>query len=188
MNQYLLADENRDAITAHNAELIVTTTKTVGSASYTSFDFNREEEFRQLDSVIGRDDLDTMTAREIAGRIYGSDEDALVRRVRSSLTFGSPFQKRLRNGNAVVARPDGTLRVTTTVEEYGALVTENLAQEADRVKKIVVQRTKKIDRQAAAAVDKVPELAEPLAEVRIEIKTSLSALFSRTLALLSGDD
>jgi hypothetical protein len=179
MNQYLLADENRDAINAHNEQLVVTTTKTVGKASYVSHDFNREEEFRQLDDVIGGTDIAGQTARSIAVKLYGNDDDVLVRRVRSALTFGSPYQKRLRNGNAVVARQDGTLRITSTVDEYGALVTENLAAEGDRLKKAVALRTKRMDRQAAAAVDKVPELAEAMAELRSERRPSPAGTSAR---------
>jgi hypothetical protein len=188
MNQYLLAEANREAISTHNVELIVTTTKTVGTASYVSHDFNREEEYRRLDEVVGADDIGSQTARLIAANLYGSDDDVLVRRVRSSLSFNSPYQKRMRNGNAVVARQDGTLRITHTADEYGALVTENLAQEGDRLKKAVTRGAKRMDRQAAAAVDKVPELAEAMTELRNDIKVSLSSVFSRQLELLSSDD
>jgi hypothetical protein len=188
MNQYLLADENREAIGAHNEQLIVTTTKTVGKASYVSHDFNRDEEFRRLDDIVGGDDIDSQTARMIAVRIYGNDDDVLVRRVRSNLAFGSPYQKTLRNGMGVVTRQDGSLRITRTADEYGTLVTENLALQSDRLKKSVTQGAKRINRQAAAAVDKVPELREPMAELRADIKTSLGVVFTRQLELLSGDD
>jgi hypothetical protein len=187
MNQYLLADENREAISAHNDQLVETHIKIVGKASVTTHDFNRQEEYRRLDSVVAGDDIDSQTVRSIAVQLYGTDDDEVVGRVRRNLKFGSTFQKRLRNGTAVVARQDGTLRITRTADEYGSLVTESLAREADRLKTAVTRGAKRMDLQAAAAVEKVPELAPAMAELRTDMQVSLSAVFTRQLERLSGE-
>lgn len=187
MNQYLLVDENRAAVHGHNEDLVVTTVRTVGKGSLTSYDFNREEEYRQLDAVIAAPDLDTQTARTIADSVYGADDESLVKRVRANLSFNSPYQRRLINGTAVLARKDGTLRITHSPDEYGVIVAENLAQKADAMKRTVGRSAKAIDRIAATAVDKVPELAEDIAELRTQMRTSLSAVFATQLELLAGD-
>jgi hypothetical protein len=188
MNQYLLAEENRENIQAHNESLVVTTTKQVGRASYVSYDFNRDEEFRLLDALVQSDDADSLTVRMIAKELYGSDDDSLTNRVRSSLKFNSPYQKRLRNGIAVIARQDGTLRITRSADEFGDLVEENIAQDTAGLGKVVRQRAARLNRTIALAIDKVPELGPRLEQTRQEARTALSSVFSRQLELLSGED
>jgi hypothetical protein len=188
MNQYLLADGNREAVQTHNENLVVTTTKQVGQASYVSHDFNREEEFRQLDRHLSIDDPTSLTVANITTSVYGADDDALRRRVRSSLRYGSGYQKTLRNGRAVIAKADGTLRITASPDEFGDLVEENTAAEVASLAKSVQRRTAQLNRKLAAAIDKVPELHDRLADTRREASTSLGSLFSRQLELLSGAD
>jgi hypothetical protein len=186
MIQYLLADENREAIQAHNEMLVITTIKQTGRASFVTHDFNREEEFRQLDALVG--EADTLTVQAIAKMVYGTDDDPLKSRVRSHLKYGSAYQKTLRNGTAVLARQDGSLRVTRTAQQFGDLVEENTAQEVARVGKSVRQAAARLNRNIAGAVDKVPELAERLGQTRQDARSSLSTIFSRQLELLSGVD
>ena len=189
MNEYLLADQNRDALDAHNDQLVVTTIKTVGKASVTSYDFNRSEEFRQMNTVVALpdDELAAHTARSITELVYGTDDDHLVRRVRSNLKFGTPFQRQLPNGTAVVAKQDGTLRITRTPDEYGELVEADAAAAVAKVSKYVRSATTRLGKTLDGAVDKVPELAERLATTRTEVQTSLGSVFSRQLELLSGE-
>lgn len=188
MNQYLMAEENREAIQSHNENLVITTIKTVGRASMTSHDFNRVEEHKQLDVILAGTEAERLTVRGVAERLYGDDDDALSGRVRSMLRYGAPYQKTLTNGRAVIARQDGTLRVTGTVEEYGDLVEENTAREVARLNKTVRQGAVRLNKNLAAAADKVPELRERFEETRGVIKTSLGSVFTRHLELLSGDD
>ena len=189
MNEYLLAEANRDAITAHNDDLVTTTTKITGKASYTSYDFNSDEERRVLGETLEQAaDPETLTVHDLTKVVYGSEEEALKRRVRSALSYGSRFQKELPNGTAYVARKDGTLRITKTPDEFGDLVEENTAVKTAAVAKLVRQRTLRIKRDLDTAVDKVPTLGHRLGEVRDEVKTSLESSFSRQLALLAGDD
>lgn len=187
MNQYLAPDENREAIVGHNEQLVVTTTKTVGKSTYTSHDFNREEEFRQLDAAL-TGDLDSLTVREIASSVYGADDDDLVKRVRSSLRFGSPYQKTMRNGTAVIARQDGSLRVTRSADEFGDLVEENTANAVAKLGKYMKRATIQLDKSLAGAVDKVPELRDRLTETRNQAGATLSTVFAHQLELLSGLD
>jgi len=189
VNEYLLAEANRDAIANHNEDLITTTIKTTGKASYTSHDFNNAEERDVLGATIGSaQDPETLTVHDLTTAVYGSDDEALKRRIRAALSYGSQFQKGLPNGTAYIARKDGTLRITRTPDEFGELVEENTAVKAAAVAKLVRQRTARISKDLDSAVDKVPSLGERMAELRGEVKTSLESMFSRQLALLAGSD
>jgi hypothetical protein len=137
--------------------------------------------------VVARPDLDDLTVREVTGALYGADDDHLCRRTRSSLKFGSPFQKQLANGTAVVARPDGTLRVTRTADEYGDLVEADTAEGMAKLTKYVRNSAVRMNRNLNAAVDKVPELAERIGGTRTEAKSTLESVFARQLELLGGD-
>jgi hypothetical protein len=186
VNQYLLAESNRDAITGHNPDLLVTTTRQVGQASYVSYDFNREEEFRQLDTLLSGTDAGTLNVKKIAAQVYGHDEDLLARRVRSSLRYDSPYQRTMTNGRAVIANDDGTLRITGNPDEYADLVEENAARQVSRMSKYVDSSTRRLDRNFTSAGTKVPEVAERLADTRGEVRSVLSSVFTRNLELLSG--
>lgn len=188
MNKYLMPDGNRAAIEAHNPDLVTTNRRTVRGAEYVEHDFLNDEEHRQLDMIINGGDIESQTLRSIATTIYGNDDDELVRRLRSKLSFNSAYQKTLKNGTAVLARKDGTLRVTHDAESYGELVVGQMADQSARVQRYVKNSVKRIDRQASAAVEKVPELAEPIAELRATMKDSLGMSFARQLELLTGDE
>lgn len=187
MNEYLLGEQNRAALASHNNQLVVKTEKTVGLDVTTSYDFNRAEEFRQLNQIVAGVDLDQQTARTISETVYGADDDHLVRRVRSNLKFGTTFQKQLPNGTAVIARQDGTLRITRTPDEYGDLVDVEAATAVTKISKYVKVATTRIGRTLDGAVDKVPELAERLGATRTEVQAHLGSVFSRQLELLSGE-
>jgi hypothetical protein len=190
VNQYLLADENRKAIAAHNEDLVVTTTKTVGKASYTTHDFNQREEFRQLDAILNAQGPapDHLHVDDIARAVYASEDDILLRRVRGFLRFGSSYQKTQINGGAVIARPDGTLKITRTPGEYVNLLEENTAEKVHRLQKYNRSVTNQINRTTAAALAKVPEEADRIHEVRSQIHSAVSGIFARQLELLSGED
>jgi hypothetical protein len=189
VNEHLLAEANRDAIAAHNPDLVTTTTKVTGKASYTSYDFNSDEERRVLGETLAQSPTpESLTVHDLTKVVYGNDDEALKRRVRSALSYGSRFQKELPNGTAYVARKDGTLRITKTPDEFGDLVEENTAVKTAAVTKLVRQRTARISKDLDSAVDKVPALGQRLGEVRAEVKTTLESSFSRQLALLQGDD
>ncbi|HEY1881062.1 MAG TPA: hypothetical protein VGG68_14130, partial [Caulobacteraceae bacterium] len=178
----------REAVEAHNEALVITTTKQIGRATTTTHDFNRAEEFHQLDAVLSAADAGDLTVRRIAELLYGTDDDILATRVRGSLKYGSAYQKTLHNGRAVIARADGTLRITANPDEFGTLVEENTAVAVAAVAKMVRQRTVRLNKDLAAAVDKVPELSERLTVTREQVRNSLSTVFSKQLELLSGLD
>jgi hypothetical protein len=188
MHQYLLAEQNREGIVAHNEELVVTTTKQVGKASFTSYDFNAQEEFHQLDAILSVPNADSLTVRDIALRIYGRDDDVLTRRVAGVLKYGSSYQKTLLNGRAVIARPNGTLRITASPDEYGDLVEENAALAVGKLNTSVKNRIGQIGRNFDTAVFKVPELEDRVHESRGRAGAALRTSFDRQLALLAGDD
>jgi hypothetical protein len=188
MNGYLLAEANRDALDAHNPELVVTTTRKVGQAEYVSYDFNVSEEHRRLDTVLTGPALATLTVRAVSVALYGREDDELIRRVRSALRYNSKYQKTMLNGKAVIARKDGTLFVTVTADDYGDLVETNAAEAVDRMRRSVAQGTKRLRADFAAAVDKVPELHDRLGDTAATAKAALGSFFDRQLSLLDFND
>ena len=186
MNTYLLAEQNRNDIVAHNAELMVTTVKTVGSASYTSYDFHRPEEFKQMTLLVNSPGIDAETESTLSTSVYGKDDDSLVRRIRHMLSFGSTFQGTLANGKAVIVRPDGTLRITNNPDEYGDLLEENTAVEVAKADRYVGRSTNKINKALSVASAKVPQIEQRIADTRQEVHDTLQSRFAQKLALLAG--
>ncbi len=188
MNEYLLADDNRVAIAAHNEDLVVTVIRQVGRSSVTTHDFNTSEERRQLAAILEGKDADKLTLRTIAEKVYGTADDAVMARLRSSLRYGSAFQKTLINGMLAEVRPDGTMRISRTADEFGERTDEFLAAAEARLIKQQKQGIIRLNRTIDAAVEKVPELKGRLEQTRQETRTILGSAVARHLELLSGED
>jgi hypothetical protein len=186
MNTYLLAEKNRDDIVAHNSDLMVTTVKTIGKASYTSYDFNRPEEYKQLDIVLGAPDAETQSLKAVTQSVFGTDDDVLLRRTRGNLSFGSTYQKTQVNGRAVIAQADGTLFFTHNADEYGDLVEENTAKDVAATGRYVERKTNRMNKNLLIAVDKVPQLEQRVGDTREHAADALKSVFDIKLALLRG--